>query len=115
LYLHFALGWLNDYDLDLLVHELSPIKTEWEALGWALNLPEEDLKTTGKRCRNPFDCLRETLQQWLKDREVKNWWLIVKSLQSIGKDRLSNILKKKYGELSTKETSLLCTDSEIFF
>lgn len=102
MYIHCALGLLYNYDLDVLVEELSPVQTKWEALGQALEVPQENLEAIRTEYCNPLDSLRKMLRGWLHD--LQHWRDVVDALRSIGEDRLSSELKVKYGALLATES-----------
>ena len=110
MYLHFALGFLFESDLDVLVEDLQSVQTKWEAIGRAFNTREEtleDIRTQYSHTR-PGDALREVFRNCLPN----FWQNVVRVLRSVGEEHLASELKVKYGELSNTDSSLICTDAE---
>jgi len=110
LYLRFAIGVLDESDLDLLVEDLQSVQTKWEAIGRWLYIREEtleDIRTLYSHTR-PGDVLREVFRNWLPN----FWHNVVRALRSVGEEHLASELKVKYGELSTTDSSLICIDAE---
>lgn len=87
----------------MLVEELSPVYTKWEALGRALGVSQEHLEAIHT---HPGDCLREMLRMWFPSSYDQYWSDIVDALRSIGEDSLCSELKVKYGELLSTESSM---------
>ena len=104
LYLHFALGRLDESDLDVLVEELSPINSKWKELAIYLHIEEVEAS-------HPSDGLREVLHRWI-GQYLAYWQRVLEALRSVGEEHLASELKLKYGELSTTDSSLICFGAE---
>ena len=87
----------------MLVEELSPVYTKWEALGRALGVSQEHLEAIHT---HPGNCLREMLRMWFPSSYDQYWSDIVDALRSVGEDSLCSELKVKYGELLSTESSM---------
>jgi len=98
LYLRLALGWLWKSDLDVLMEELSPVKSKWKQIA-------SKLKVSLVEASHPSDGLHEVLRVWLTQ-NVTHWGDVVAALRSIGEDSLCSELKVKYGELLSTESSM---------
>ena len=94
----------------MVVEDLQSVQTKWEAIGQALYTTEETLEDIRTQCSyaKPGDGLREVLRLGLPT----YWHHFVAALRSIGEEHLAKELKEKYGELSTPESLLMCTDAE---
>ena len=112
LYLHFVLGWLFDDDLYVLVEELSQLNSKWKKLGSELHVRVGKVEAS-----HPSDGLHEVLQRWLRSGYEfgVHWHTVLEALRSIGEEHLASELKVKYGELSTTDSLLMCTDAEFSF
>ena len=95
LYLHFALGFLHESDLDVLVEELSPVNSKWKEIGRELYVGVDGVKAS-----HPSDVLREVLRRWLTG-IARPWHDVLRALRRVGEEHLASELKVKYGELST--------------
>lgn len=102
MYIYFALDWLHETDLDVLVEELGPVQANWEPLGQALQVTEENLAAIRTSYAYPRDCLRELIRVWLPG--LANWGALIHALRSVGEDFVCSELKKKYGEWSSTES-----------
>ena len=91
----------------MLVDELSPAISNWEALGRALGV-SDDLEIIRSCYSYPGDRLKVILREWLKLGRP-NWRGVLRALRTVGEDKVAKKLKVKYGESSTRKS--LATDS----
>ena len=105
MYLHFALGFLYESDLDVLVEELGALHNKWRALGEALGLSDEKLEVIGTQHSHTEDCLQGMLINWLDD--LVAWRDVINALRRVGEADVANRLKVKYGESATTVVSLI--------
>ena len=103
MYLNFALGVLYESDLDVLVEELSPVNSKWKKIASILD---------GVETSHPSDGLREVLQRWLRSGYGVHWHRVLEALRSVREECLASELKRKYGELSTTDSLLICFGAE---
>ena len=106
LYLHFALGWLRESDLELVVEELRGVEEKWRLIGRELDA----LGVYYITYPNSTDCLREVVR-----RELPTYWkTIIVALRSAGEPHLADDLKAKYipGELTTTTSSQYSLESQ---
>ena len=90
---------MHPSDLNVLVDELSPVKSNWEALGqkfWA----SPHLEIVRSMKSYPGD-LEVILKEWLNYGRP-NWRDVLRALRNVGEVKLVNKLKVKYGESSTR-------------
>jgi len=106
LYLHFALGWLYKYDLDVLVEELGALHHEWRVLGEALGLTKNNLEAIGTQHSHTGDCLQGMLINWLHTDNRASWNRVIDALRKVGEAGVANRLKVNYGESATTVISL---------
>jgi len=107
LYLHFALGFLYESDLDVLVEELGALHNKWRALGKALHLIKEELKAIGTQHSHTEDCFKGILIKCLDAGNLAVWNDVLHALRRVGEDGVANRLKVKYGESATTVISLI--------
>jgi len=106
LYLHFALGYLYESDLDVLLEELGALHNKWRALGAALHLSKKDLEAISTQHSHTEDCLQAILIKWLPT-VYGTWHGLIDALRRVGEDGVANRLKVKYGESATTVVSLI--------
>ena len=107
LYLHFALGWLGESDLEMVVEELRGVEEKWRLIGREL-IGRVDVITYP----NSTDCLREVVRSWLQG--YYTWVNIIVALRKVGEAQLADNLKAKYipGELTTTTSSQYSLESQ---
>ena len=85
-------------NLRLLMKELKDVRAEWYNIGVQLGVSVGTLKAIKNQCLNvPFDCLEETLTEWLKTcLSPPTWTNVVDALSVVGEARLAADLEHKY-------------------
>ena len=102
LYLHFALGWLGESDLELVVEELRGVEEKWRLIGRELGvLGVDDIMYP-----NSTDCLREVVRRRLQGYTATTWGHIIVALRKAGEPQVADHLKAKYypGEPTTSSS-----------
>jgi len=108
LYLHFALGLLDDSDLNVLVEELGALHNKWRALGEALPaLSEKKLDFIGTQHSPTGKYLQEMLRMWINTVTIPTWQHVLGALRMVGEADVADNLKVKYGESATTVISLI--------
>ena len=94
-------------DLRVLMKELKDVRAEWYNIGVQLGVSVGTLKAIKNQCLNvPFDCLEETLTEWLKTcLSPPTWTNVVDALSVVSEARLAAELKHKYCQ-NTSDLSL---------
>ena len=98
-------------DLRVLMKELKDVRAEWYNIGVQLGVGVRTLKAIKNQCLNvPFDCLEETLTEWLKTcLSPPTWTNVVDALSVVGEARLAADLEHKY----CQNTSNLSPTSDV--
>jgi len=105
LYLHFAIGLLEESDVDAVATELDTVSSKWYTLGKELlhNIHHEDLDSIRtQHSRNPEIGLRQMLRKRM-DHHYTTWRDITAGVRSSGDSQLADHLETKYcsSELTT--------------
>ena len=109
MYLHFALGWLGESDLELVVEELRGVEEKWGLIGRELGVWVDDITYP-----DSTDCLREVVRRKLQRYITITWGHIIVALRKAGEPQLADNLKAKYipGELTTITSSQYSLESQ---
>ena len=90
-------------DVDVVVSELSTMSIKWKNLGHQLGIRDFILNDIQSPYKEPVNCLRMMITQWLQQVNLKTWNHIVLALKSsnIAESQLGDYLKEIYvsGEL----------------
>ena len=110
IYLNFAIGLLEESDLDVVASELNAVSSKWYTLGKELLAEHnhhhlDSIRT--QHSQNPEIGLRQMLR--MRMAYVTTWNDITAGLRSSGDSQLADLLETKYcsGELTT--TYQYCT------
>jgi len=100
LYLHFAIGLLEESDLDVVASELDAVSSKWYTLGQNL-LTKSDLNSI--HTQNPKIGLRKVLSERTGHPFGLTWKDTTEGLRSLGDSQLADHLETKYcsSELTT--------------
>jgi len=104
LYLHFGIGLLEEFDLDLVASELDAVSSKWYTLGEHLGMHSNGLNFIHTEySHNKKLCLREMLRESTCNYCTTTWSDIVAGLRSSGDSQLADHLETKYcsSELTT--------------
>ena len=98
LYLHFAIGVLEESDLDVVASELDAVSSKWYTLGQELLANLNSIHT-----QNPKIGLRKVLSERMGYYSGLTWKDITEGLRSLGDSQLADHLETKYcsSELTT--------------
>ena len=105
LYLHFAIGVLEESDLDVVASELDAVSSKWYTLGKELlhKLDHHHLDSIHtQHSQNPEIGLRQMLRKRI-NYHCTTWRGITAGLRSLGNSQLADHLETKYcsSELTT--------------
>ena len=105
LYLHFAIGLLEESDLDMVVSELDAVSSKWYTLGQELiHEPDHHYLDSihTQHPQNPKNGLRKMINRRM-DYHYTTWSDIAAGLRSSGDSQLADHLETKYcsSELTT--------------
>lgn len=104
LYLHFAIGLLEESDLDMVASELDAVSSKWYTLGQELLPLHKDLDSI--RTQHPRNLklgLRKMINRRMDFHPLPTWKDIMAGLRSSGDSQLADHLETKYcsSELTT--------------
>ncbi len=92
-------GGLGPSDLLTLMDELHEVRAKWENIGLGLGVTQGTLEAIKLQYRDPLDCLREVLKEWLKCVDpAPCWGSLIKILRrpAIGAIRIARGLEGKF-------------------
>ena len=78
--------------MDVIANELSNMNMKWKKLGQELGIRGDILNEIQTQYREPVNCLRMMITQWLQQENLKTWNHIVLALKS------SNIAELQLGD-----------------
>ncbi len=92
-----AVGKLGPGDLLDVLTELFGIRADWDTVGLALKLTDGALRAIGAQYKDPKDCLRDMLRDWLNTSDA-SWSSLVQALRHpvVGQGNLAAELERKY-------------------
>ena len=86
-------------DLHTVQEKVFDARIKWYYIGLGLGVRDSTLKAIRSQFNDPADCLRETLQEWLKQTDPNpTWRALVAALRSptVGEQRLAGNLEGRY-------------------
>ena len=87
---------LASQDLSWLLDHLTDVAPNWINFGLSLNVPISQMKIIEENNpRNCVNCLRETLNLWLKNHPNTGKLLKALSAESVGQKQLASALEKR--------------------
>ncbi len=92
-----AVGKLGPGDLLDVLTVLLDVRTNWEDIGLSLKLSDGTLRAIGAQHKDPKDCMRDMLRDWLNTSDA-SWSSLVDALRHpiVGQGNLAAELEKKY-------------------
>ena len=96
--LHFAIGLLEESDLDTVANELDAVSRNWDTLGCELLVTayHDHLDSIRAQYRHDKLRMREMLSYWLEHQYTTTWSGIVAGVRSSGDSQLADHLHSKY-------------------
>ncbi len=87
-----------------MLTELFDVRVNWENIGLALELTDGTIRAIGAQYKDPKDCLRDMLRDWLNMSDA-SWSSLVQALRHsiVGERNLAAELERKY--LTQEHTS----------
>ena len=96
LYLHFAIGVLEESDVDAIATELDAISSKWYTLGKYFELPDYQLEHIHTQYSHDEKfCLREVISERMYYYSP-TWTGIIAGVRSLGDSQLADHLETKY-------------------
>ncbi len=91
-------GRLVPNDLATVLTELREVRADWYDIGLALNLTPGDLDAIKGPYKDPKECLRETIKEWLNTSPDPSWKAIAQALRSpiVNRVILANLLEQEF-------------------
>ncbi len=89
---------LGPNDLVTVLTELHDDSDQWYNFGLALNLTPGALDAIKGPYKDPKECLRETIKEWLNTSPDPSWVVLVQALRSpiVGRESSARRLEQKY-------------------
>lgn len=81
-----------------MLTELYDVRAEWENIGLALELSPGTLDSLKAPFKQPKDCLRDAVKEWLNTCPDPSWKGLTQALRHcmVGKETLARHLEQKY-------------------
>jgi len=110
LYLHFAIGVLEESDLDVVASELDAVSSKWYTLGEHIGLQDNELNPIHTQYSHHEKlCLKKVIRMRMGYYSGLTWSDTIAGLRSSGDSQLADHLETKYcsSELTTTCTTAL--------
>jgi len=94
---------LNPGDLITVLEKIHTASTKWCNIGLQLRVPKNTLDSLKVQFTDPRECLRELLNEWLKQIDpTPTWKALIDALNSptVGEGQLAEGLRTQYCQLS---------------
>ncbi len=106
---------LGPNDLVTVLTELHDDSDQWYNLGLTLNLTPGALDAIKGPYKDPKQCLRETIKEWLNTSPNPSWVVLVQALRStiVGRESSARRLEQKYCAQEQSEPPAGKNDLEI--